>query len=113
MLDIQKIKNDFHALPLSRKYDELVKIFLSIKDKNENCAYIYEKLTIKPELFDEILMEEVFGEVMEVYERIQKENTQNKHTLLQRSKSYLEQLQQKEAQQSADEAEEVEALLQF
>jgi hypothetical protein len=113
MLDRQDLISTFHALSLSQKYDELVTIFSSINKKNENCAYIYEKLTTTPELFDEELMERVFADVMVVYARIATEHHEGDKKMLASSAAYIQKIHAQEQQERKDDEQTIETLLTF
>ena len=113
MRDKNDLINKFHHLSLPQKYDELVKIFSSIQEKNENCRYIYEKLTTTPELFDEDLMERVFAEVLVVYTRIATEHQEEDKKILASSAAYIQKLHAQEQQERKNDEDIIETLLTF
>lgn len=99
MLDLVKTKEHFLALSHDQQLQELTSIFERIKDKNENCGYIYGMLTNRQELFDDDLIKKVFVEVLEVYDRIHYDNLQIAHQAFSGVKQRIESLHQREQQE--------------
>lgn len=98
-LDLKKTKVHFLNLSHEEQIHELTSIFERIKDKNKNCGYIYDMLSTRIELFDKDLVEDLFDEVLLVYNQIWKNTAkiaQEKFLFIQQKIKSLQDLEQKE-----------------
>lgn len=75
------ILSNFIKLSISEKRRELVVIFSAIKNKNNNCKIIYDKLIDKEYEFTDNLLIEIFEEAIGLYDAI-KQNSWIKKTII-------------------------------
>lgn len=111
MLDVIKTKKQFQSLNSESKYEQLLKTFVDIKDANENCKYIYEKLTNEPSLFDDELMDTVFDDVLKIYQRIEKDKGTKNTNLISSMSNTLQMIHDAETRKSQEDTASAEALL--
>lgn len=78
----------------------LKNIFKKIKDKNDNCKYIYMKLTNHPKLFTPEINSSIYKEAIDIYERIKGEKKELAKARFEQSRKKIAQITLQESKES-------------
>lgn len=99
MLDLTTTKQHFLLLTHEQKYQELLTIFESIKDKNSNCNYIHTMLLSRADIFSDTIMESVFDEVLQVYQDVTKDQETIEKSDFEKIRDMLDKIHEQEAKE--------------
>lgn len=104
--DIHKLHDKFHALADLEKYQHLLWFFEQLDGKNEYCSYIYQRLENSPNIFTSQLMESIYEESLQIYERTRQERIEYAQNSFAQCRDDIENLREKEANSMISDNEE-------
>lgn len=87
---------EFSQLWNDDQFTFLNNLFERIKDKNENCSYIYKFLVTKPDFVSREVMKVIYDNIMSIYNRIVNEENESFNLKMQKSRSTLWHIQRQE-----------------